>query len=205
MTAERKSARASPFRSPRTSSSGRPRRSVAWARALQRPARPAPRGAAAPRTRASWPTPRPATASRRRHRGADAPLRPREQRQDRQPDEEPIRRRSCAQAERDLERVAVAEGVAPRLEHRRAQLVQDAKASSISDSTPAARRTRMSAADSAAGSSGALSCRSRPRLSSSVRLSPARIAAIASSSSAHSASRNPARPMAATRPRHFKD
>ena len=64
----------------------------------------------------------------------------REQTQDRQADEEPIRRVAVAQTERGAKRIALRAGKAlEAIQERRAQLLQPAYASSISDSTPAAR------------------------------------------------------------------
>ena len=107
MTAERRSARASPFRSPRTSISGSPRRSPV--RLARRKEKSDGLGQEPPRDEGE-----------RLGRHLVQPLRvvddtqdrtllrsPRQQRQDRQPDEESIRRRPRGPAERDLECVAL--------------------------------------------------------------------------------------------------
>ena len=109
--AERRSARASPLRSPCTSSSGSPRRSGAATRAASREPDRFREEPPSQQTRASLPTPRRAIARRRRRRAADAPRRLREQGQERQPDEEPIRRRSLRSSRtRSRGRCAVVEG-----------------------------------------------------------------------------------------------
>jgi hypothetical protein len=74
-----------------------------------------------------------------------------QQAQSRQPDEEAVQSLALLHSERDRERVTLRLGqLSEPTEHRRAQLVEPANASSIFDSTPRAQITRKPSARPAA-------------------------------------------------------
>ena len=114
-----------------------------------------------------------------------------QQAQDRQPDEEAIRRRSGAQAERRAQRVALRARQLPRRPSIGAHSAcRPAKASSISDSTPAARAIRHpSAAADRCRSRAVLPTPASPRRTST-RLWPARTPATSRSSASRSLTRS---------------
>ena len=124
------------------------------------PARP---GAVAPRTRGPGSRRHPATARRRRGRAAAAPRPPPQQAEHGKPDQEPVRGVPGARPKATLSASRCGCGKRVELvEHRRAELMQAAKGSSISASTPAIWATRKPDA-CARRSATAPSCRCPPR------------------------------------------